>query len=282
MTVKIVCVVNDKADEESGLITEHGQSFWIQTEHGITLFDTGQTPETLSHNLDKLGLPIRDIDRLVLSHAHYDHTGGLEAVLTANADLPIHAHPDIFRPRYSLRQGKYHSIGLAYDRDALERHGRLTLSADPTEVLPGLWTTGGVNRRPEPPGSSPHLFIRDEAGWQPDPYNDDMSMVLQTGKGLVVICGCCHAGLLNTLFHVQEHFAGPVITVIGGLHLLHADEPYLAHVIDVFEERFPGVALYLNHCTGDNAVARLQSALGGRVRSFPAGSVISGEQWGKE
>ena len=280
MSVQIICVVNDRADEKSGLITEHGQSFWIQTEHGITLFDTGQTPQTLSHNLNRLGLPIRDIDRLVLSHAHYDHTGGLQAVLSGRTDLTIHAHPDIFRPRYSLRHGEYRSIGLAVDRDTLARHGTLSLSDGPTEVLPGLWTTGGITQRPEPAGSSPHLFIRDDAGWLPDPYLDDMSMMLQTARGLVVICGCCHAGILNTLFHVQEHFDETVIAVIGGLHLLNADEPYLAHVIDVFEKLFPGVALYLNHCTGDNAVARLQDALGSRVKPFPAGSVISGEQWG--
>ncbi len=280
MTVKIICAVNNTAAENSGLMAEHGLSFWIQTDHGVTLFDTGQTPQALSYNLDKLGLPGRAIDRLVLSHAHYDHTGGLEAVLPGRTDLIIHAHPDIFRPRYSLRQGEYRSIGLAVDRDTLSRHYTLSLSDTPAEVMPGLWTTGGITQRPEHAGSSPHLFIRDEAGWQPDPYLDDLSMVLQTARGLVVICGCCHAGILNTLFHVQEHFEGPVIAAIGGLHLVNADDLYLAHVIDVFEERFPGASLYLNHCTGDNAVARLQRALGSRVKPFPAGSVVSGELWG--
>ncbi len=279
MTVKITCLVNNTAIENSGLMAEHGLSFWIQTDHGVTLFDTGQTPQVLSHNMDSLGLAARDINRLVLSHAHYDHTGGLEVALSGRTDLTIHAHPDIFRPRYALRQGEYRSIGLAVDREILSRHGTLSLSDVPTEVMPGLWTTGGITKRPEPVGSSPHLFIQGKDGWQPDPYLDDLSMVLQCGRGLVVICGCCHAGLLNTLFHVQGHFDGPVIAVIGGLHLQHTDDLYLAHVIETFTERFPEASLYLNHCTGDNAIARLRGALGQRVRPFPAGDMISGELW---
>ncbi len=82
MSTRIICAVNDVVKEDTNLQSEHGLSFWIQTEHGTVLFDTGQTPEVLSHNLKELRLSFQDIDMLALSHAHYDHTGGLEAVLS--------------------------------------------------------------------------------------------------------------------------------------------------------------------------------------------------------
>jgi len=275
MTTKIICAVNDAAKEDTNLHSEHGLSFWIHTEHGTVLLDTGQTPGVLSHNLKELRLSFQDIDMLALSHAHYDHTGGLEAVLSSNSTLTLFAHPDIFRPRYSLRQGEYRSIGLAYEQYSLSQRIKLNLSNAPTEITPNLWTTGDISERSEPVGSSPHLFIGDGVEWQSDPYRDDISLVLKTNKGLVVICGCCHAGILNTLFHIERKFGGQILAVLGGLHLLYAEDQYLEHVIQVFDERFPNVSFYLNHCTGEEAFKKLVNAFGSRVRACPAGTIIN-------
>ena len=275
MTTRIICVVNDTAEKGSNLQNEHGLSFWIHTEHGTVLLDTGQTPGVFLHNFKALKLSFQDIDLLVLSHAHYDHTGGLEAVLSNNTKLTIFAHPDLFRSRYALRQGEYQSIGLALDQSSLKQRVKLNLSDAPTEILPNLWTTGGISERPEPVGGSPHLFIRNGADWQPDPYRDDISLVLRTNQGLVVICGCCHAGILNTLFHVERKFKGPILAVLGGLHLLYAEDQYLEHVVDVLDKRFPDMSLYLNHCTGENAFKKLANAFGNRVKACPAGTIVN-------
>jgi 7,8-dihydropterin-6-yl-methyl-4-(beta-D-ribofuranosyl)aminobenzene 5'-phosphate synthase len=275
MTTRIICVVNDTVEIGSNLKSEHGLSFWIQTEHATVLLDTGQTPGVLSHNFKVLDLLPQDIDMLALSHAHYDHTGGLEAILSSNKKLTLIAHPDIFRPRYSLRQGEYRSIGLAYEQFSLSQRVKLNLSDAPTEIVPNLWTTGDISERPEPVGGSAHLFIGNGVDWQPDPYRDDISLVLKTHQGLVVICGCCHAGILNTLFHVERKFGGPILAVLGGLHLLNAEDQYLEHVVHVFDERFPDVSFYLNHCTGENAFKKLANAFGNRVRACPAGTIVN-------
>ncbi len=271
---KIICVVDNAVKEGTGLQSEHGLSFWIETAYGNVLLDTGQTAAVLSHNLDVLGLSPREVDKLALSHAHYDHTGGLDAVLSKTTALTLFAHPDVFRPRYSLRKGEYQSIGLSLSRETLAARADLSLSDAPAEILPGLWTTGEILERAEPEGRSPHHFIRTGKGWEPDPYRDDMSLVLRTNEGLVVICGCCHAGILNTLFHVERNFEGPITTVIGGTHLVPADDLYLSHVIDVFNGHFRNLSLYLNHCTGKNAFERLAGAFGSRVTACPAGTVI--------
>ncbi len=275
MTTKIICVVDNAVNKDSNLHGEHGLAFWIQTEHGIVLLDTGQTAAVLSHNVKVLDLLPQDIDMLALSHAHYDHTGGLEAILSKNTNLTLYAHSDIFRPRYSLRNGEYRSIGLAVEQIDLSRRVKMKLSDTPTEIVPNLWTTGDIDDRPEPVGGSAHLFIRNGTDWQPDPYRDDISLVLKTHQGLVVICGCCHAGILNTLFHVERKFKRPILAVLGGLHLLNAEDQYLEHVVQVFDERFPNVSFYLNHCTGENALKKLVNAFGSRVSACPAGTIVN-------
>ena len=274
MPTKITCVVDNHVQEGANLRSEHGLAMWIETPHGVVLFDTAQTEEVLAHNLGVLGLNPGDVDTLVLSHAHYDHTGGLETVLAQNDYLRIIAHADLFRPRYSLRKGEYKSIGMTIPEQQLAERVKLTLSDEPVEVLPNLWTTGGIHERPEPVGGSDHLFSGRDGGMQPDQYVDDLSLVLKTSDGLVLVCGCCHAGILNTLSHVKRRFGEPVIAVLGGMHLNAASDVYLEHVTQVLSDEFSGLMLYPNHCTGENAIAKLTQAFGGRVRLFAAGATL--------
>lgn len=275
MTVQIICVVDNQAAPGTKLCSEEGLSLWIETDFGVILFDTGETKTTLQHNLKKLHLSIQDVDHIALSHAHYDHTGGVEMILSKRKGIKIFANPDILRPRYSLRNGEYRSIGLPFDPTILVNNSDLQLSTQPNQIFPVLWTTGVISKRPEPPGGSPHLLIRDEDDWKQDRYQDDMSLVLKTTRGLVVICGCCHAGLLNTLLHVEENFAGTITTVIGGTHLMSADDQQVDRVISIIEDRYQGIDLYLNHCTGQKAIARLSTALGDQVKSCPAGTILT-------
>ncbi|MFL7894168.1 MAG: MBL fold metallo-hydrolase [Anaerolineales bacterium] len=271
---EITCVVNNTAQQESTLHSEHGLAFWIETGQNKVLLDTGQTAAVLSHNLALLDLAPQDIDALALSHAHYDHTGGLHAVLSENKQLKIFAHTELFLPRYSLKEGKYQSIGLKISREELSSCAELHLSNDPQEIVPSIWTTGEITARPEVEGRSNHHFIRTDKGWQPDPYQDDLSLVLKTSAGLVVICGCCHAGLLNTLFYIEHIFDEPMIAVVGGTHLNTASDAYLSHVIGLIRKRYPDLHLYLNHCTGERAIQAFIRSFGSRAEAFPAGRTI--------
>jgi 7,8-dihydropterin-6-yl-methyl-4-(beta-D-ribofuranosyl)aminobenzene 5'-phosphate synthase len=270
---KIACVVDDQA--RPPFRGEHGLAFRIETDGGCILFDTGASEAVLLHNRSWLGGHPRDIGAIVLSHAHDDHTGGLLGILAQKHGLPVYAHPDLFRPRFTRRQEGYKSVGLPQAREELARLADLRLSTDPVEVLPGLWTTGEIAERPEPEGRSANHFVPDGDGWQPDPYHDDMALVLQTREGLVVVCGCCHAGLLNTLAHVRRVFRRPVIAVLGGTHLLDAGETYLEHVAGVLRDSYGSPALYLNHCTGKRAIITMANTFGNGVRPCPAGTALS-------
>ncbi len=273
MTI-IKCVVDNNAQKDSDLRSEHGLSFWIETPEGRVIFDTGQTNAVFDHNLSLLGLKIQDATALALSHAHYDHTGGLESALSKNKKLKIYAHSDLFQARYSLREGEYRSIGIVQPEEELSSRAELHLSNVPQEILPNLWTTGEISPRLEAEGRSAHHFIRVKGAWQPDPYLDDLSLVLQSSAGLVVICGCCHAGLLNTLLHVEKNFSGPIITVLGGTHLVSASEAELSHVIETLDIRYPSLDFYLNHCTSERAYQALKDAFGHQVKPCPAGTTI--------
>jgi 7,8-dihydropterin-6-yl-methyl-4-(beta-D-ribofuranosyl)aminobenzene 5'-phosphate synthase len=270
----ITCLIDNTVQHSSRAWGEHGLSLLIATDNESVLFDTGQTEAVLSHNLNLLGETPRAITALALSHAHVDHTGGLNVALALKSDLALYANPDLFRPRYAIRDRESKSIGLTMTRAELARRVDLRLCATPVEIVPGLWTTGEITDRSEPEGRSDRLVVSGDGGWQPDPYRDDMSLVLETTRGLVVVCGCCHAGLLNTLAQVQRDFRKPIVTIIGGTHLVDAHAEHLQHVIQVLREVYNSPRLYLNHCTGARALIALTNALGDQVQPFPAGAVL--------
>lgn len=164
----IICVVDNAASARSGLKTEHGVAFWIAAENGKVLFDTGASAAALKTNAKKLGLHLKDIDAMALSHAHYDHTGGIEAVLAQREDLPVFANADIFRPRYSLHDGNYDASGFMLQRDDYVGRADWRLSDAPAEVVPGLWTTGRIEKRDYPEGRSAGHFIREDGAFVPD------------------------------------------------------------------------------------------------------------------
>jgi 7,8-dihydropterin-6-yl-methyl-4-(beta-D-ribofuranosyl)aminobenzene 5'-phosphate synthase len=229
------------------------------------------------HNLESLGIEPETIDALAISHAHYDHTGGLSALLArTRPGLPLYASSDLFRERFSKRRESPRSIGSPLTREVLAAKTALCLDVMPQEVMPGVWTTGEIVERPEPIGRSVHHLVRGEGGWVPDSYQDDMSLVIEVASGLLLLCGCCHAGLLNTLAHVKRVFGRPVVAIAGGTHLVTASGEELQRVVDVLAGMESLQGVYLNHCSGEAALHALWHVLGmDVVHACPAGTQIN-------
>lgn len=264
-------VLVDNWVSRSGLMGEHGLACWIDMGMHCILFDTGQT-SLLAHNAGALKIDLDAVDTIVLSHGHYDHSGGLAGVLARAAGaVAIHLHPAAVQPKYHGGGDPCREIGIpAHSLAALQARGASIHPVTvPTEIAPGLFLTGEIPRiHPEEAGES--AFCLDKAGQIMDPLLDDQALFLRTKAGTVVLLGCAHAGVINTLDHIRQLTDGqPFHTVLGGMHLHAVSDQRLAWTLASLK-RFNIGNLYPVHCTGTRAVAALWAAFPGRC--FPCGA----------
>ncbi len=272
--LKITCLVENTAMLSSTLWGEHGLSFLVERGDARVLFDTGQSGAVLSHNLTELKLDLHDLSAIVLSHGHYDHTGGLSTALELFGRVAVYAHPDVFSKRYSRRGDKLVAAGSRLTREEIEERADLDLASEVTAVATGVWMTGEIPRRLGGETRSSRLVVKSGDELVLDPFRDDLSLVVETNGGIAVILGCCHAGILNTLAHVREHFNQPIRALIGGSHLAKADDELLGKVAAAVRDEYDIAELYLGHCTGWRSLLFLATALGDRVKPCPAGTVV--------
>lgn len=269
--VEITVLVENTAGQR-GTLGEHGLAWWIETGGRRLLFDTGQGTVLLG-NAYKLGAPILEADAIALSHGHYDHTGGLVDALRTRRHLPVFAHPAALEPKYARRDdGGGREIGMPpASRRALEEHAAAWMpTLEPTPLWDGLTLTGPVPRVTDFEDVGGPFFL-DQACAQPDPLADDQSLFFPSDGGLVVVLGCAHSGVINTLNHVRRLCGGqPIRAVLGGMHLLGASTERIARTVEEFR-RLDVALVAPGHCTGTVAVAALWNALPGRCATCRVG-----------
>jgi 7,8-dihydropterin-6-yl-methyl-4-(beta-D-ribofuranosyl)aminobenzene 5'-phosphate synthase len=249
----------------SGIVlAELGLSILIETETVTILLDTGQSL-SVSHNADILGVDLSKVDKIVLSHGHGDHTGGLRQVLQRmRKSVEIIAHPDIWAAKYNRRQGhpdRY--IGIPFQRADLESLGaRFKLSRQPIRLSDNIMTSGEVPMVTDFEAIDPHLCVKDGTDFKPDDLLDDQALIIKTRSGLVVVLGCAHRGMINTLYHAQKLTGVKEIRlVIGGSHLIGASEERIWQTITALKELGVG-RIGVSHCTGLPAAAIMARELG--------------------
>ena len=245
-------------------LAEWGLSVLIETDDAMILLDTG-TSISAVHNAETLGIDLSRVDKIVLSHGHYDHTGGLREVLRRmRKEVEIIAHPDIWQSKYFRSEGKPdRHIGIPFQREKLESSGaRFRLTREPIKITENVWTTGEVPMVTEYETIDTSLFIKQGSDFQPDPVLDDQALIVKTEPGLVIILGCAHRGMINTIYHARE-ITGirEVQAVIGGSHLVGASEERLWQSIAAIRES--GVQkLGLCHCTDLPVISLLAQEFG--------------------
>lgn len=274
MGLKITTLSEDTAGLVN-LLGERGLSILVATEGLNILFDTGQSISA-SHNADLLGIELSQIERIVLSHGHYDHTGGLKQILRriGKRGIEIIAHPDIWAAKYNHQEDRY--IGIPFHRQTLESFGaHFNLTTEPVRISDSIMTTGEIPMVTDYEVVEPYLQVKEGKRFKPDKLLDDQALIIKTEPGLVVILGCAHRGIINTLHHAQRLTGVKAIdTVLGGCHLKDASEERVWLTIAALKEL--GVQrIGVCHCTGLAASAIMAQEFGDRFFFNNAGTVIS-------
>ena len=269
-TLNITILVDNQVNH--GLIAEHGLSLWIETEGKYVLFDTGPGI-ALGPNARAIGVDLAKTETVVLSHGHYDHSGGVAHILRQAPMSKVYCHPQAVQPRYAIRNGTPISIRMPQNcLTALDKlpQQHLHWVQKPVLLSEQIGLTGPIPRKTmyEDTGGP---FYLDPEGKRPDPIKDDLALWIRQNDGLIVLVGCCHAGLVNTLNYVRHLNSGLKIkAVIGGLHLLNAGGRRMEETITALRLFKPNLVVPC-HCTGDAAVALLCDALGKSVSPGAAG-----------
>lgn len=260
-SLKITILSTMLADQGMG---EWGFSALVEFDGRRILFDTGLRPETVLQNARDLGIDLSGVTDVVLSHHHGDHTGGLlelrrELSKQSGAAISrVHVAPGIFLSRRLPGTDEEANPTIAL-KSAMEATGAVFVEhRKPEEIFPGVWLTGPVPRpNPERYWGRPASIVTD-SGLVPDSIPEDMSLLVDTDKGIVVVAGCGHSGTVNTVEYAR-HILGPqpVYAIIGGLHLFAAPDSALAWTAARLHSAQLGYLLGA-HCTGIEAVFRIR------------------------
>jgi len=262
MQLKISTLSENTANR--GFVAEWGLSILVEVDGTKILMDTGMS-FSAAYNAQLLGIDLKSIDTIVLSHGHADHTGGLREVLKIKGEVEVIAHPDIWAPKYVRRDGEKEEQynGIPFSRVELESLGaRFNLAKEPIHITEHVMTTGEIPMLSSYEDIEDNLFVKEGSVLQPDKLADDLALVIDTEFGLVVILGCAHRGIVNTLRHAQNLTGKELVyAAIGGTHLFRASDERIERTIADLKDM--GIQrMGVSHCTGFYASARLAREFG--------------------
>lgn len=269
-----IIILSNNTPGRQGFGSEHGLSMLILPDQDTYwLWDVGQSSLFLE-SAEILGIDLGKLKGVALSHGHYDHTDGLLTLFNeVGFNGPIYAHPDFEMNRFKIREGSApKAIGL--NKNALPWPlPRFFAVSDSLELDNGLVMISEIPRRHGLHQSTDGFYL-DAEKRRPDGVKDDACLVLLSAAGPVLILGCCHSGLANTLYQVRDLLGVKrIFSIIGGLHFLNAPESGLCETVHVLRE-FSVQRIYPCHCTGEKSINFLKEKLPAKVFDAGTGTVI--------
>ena len=261
---RLTILTDNVVSGKSVAIGEHGLSIFIETKNGDFLFDTGRG-KTIIHNAYVFQKNLGGINKIVLSHNHSDHTGGIQDVLYGVRRKPIdvYAHEDLFLYRFRKKNGTDEYQGIPFTQGHLERFGaHFVFNREYVEIEAGVFLTGEVPRlTPFEKADMENRYMIRNGERISDIIDDDQSMVMNTEKGLLIVLGCAHAGIINVINHILEKTGRQdIFAIIGGTHIGFSGEVQLSESIAALKT-YDIKHIIPSHCTGSLAIARMKHEL---------------------
>jgi len=260
-------VLTDNRTNDSRLETEHGLSILLETGKHRILLDTGAS-DVFIRNAEKMGIDLRTVDYVFISHGHSDHAGGLRHFLGINDKAKVIVSPHAVNEEFYSKRKYLHSITAQWPENLQDRLLMINQTREITEELHIIAHIPQIH--PMPQGNK-YLFVRDENG---DYVNDDFRHELALYTEGLLFTGCTHSGLENIL----SACSWPVHTVVGGFHLLDGQESKeeLTELAQRLKHNYPNTRFYTSHCTGDSVFEVMRGLMGEQLQTFSCGTKYEG------
>lgn len=276
MELKITTLIENNPDEKGELLFEHGLSLFIEADGKKILFDTGQSGNFME-NARALNKNLNELDYVLISHGHYDHSGGVKKLVSEICKQPSFVvGEEFFKPKYKTVNGtEYKYNGNCFDEKfILDNQIPLRkIKKDMVYLTDHILVFHHYIRHTDYEKRNSKFFIKENTAYIPDDFDDEISLGIITKKGLVVIVGCSHIGIINILKTISEKVHIPIYAVVGGTHLIEADENRMQKTIDAFKEMKIQL-IAVSHCTGEEGIRRIGEELKENVLYNNTGNVI--------
>ena len=260
MSVKVTTLIENSPGEHLALKTEHGISFFIEKDGHNILFDTGQTG-TFIENAEQLRVDLSSLESVVLSHGHYDHSGGLRTLTQITTDFKLFMGQGFFDEKYGYKNNSYEYLGNNFDQKFLEEQGIAYQFVDQPllEIAPGIYVVTQFPRKHQDEVINPRFKVMKNGSMQPDPFDDEVLLAVDTDEGLVVLLGCSHPGMKNMIDATADLIQRPIYAILGGTHLVESNENSLGMSLDYLQNDALKV-IGVSHCTGQVAMDQLAAS----------------------
>ena len=270
-----VTTLMENTSPKGYLMAEHGLSLLIEGEGYKFLYDTGPSPSFLM-NARTLGADLTGLDALVLSHGHYDHTGGAAALIAGSSKpAALYVGEGFFRRRYVRRKDGLQEIGSALEEVTVEQAKipRMQVGKEPLALAEGIWLVSQFKSTDEMERPAPNMIRVVRGQMEQDLFDDEVAVVLDTKEGLVLMSGCAHVGVISMCEQVEERFGRPVTMFIGGTHLKDVSDERIEHTCRRLQEK--GLTrLGACHCSGDRAGLYFEKHFPGFFRNNVGSCVV--------
>lgn len=272
--MRIVCLI-ENVEGIKGLATEHGLSLYIETNTHKILFDTGES-DLFIVNAEKLGIDLREVDLMVLSHGHKDHGGGIKAFMTLNSKARIYMQREAFTKHYSLRPNN-EIVDISIDQE-LKISDRIGYVDSLCTLDEELTLFSGVHSDPEALLANRHLRMENNGELEQDDFKHELNLVIDESGTKILIAGCAHNGIENILNAAERITHRPIDVVIGGFHLQNRT----THLLEA-EARIQQLAtglkmkkarFWTGHCTGVEAYHKLHTLMGDKISYLATGETV--------